>query len=55
VHDTERKQSWEDAEATWQMMADIYEELRYTLVPLPKSSIEERVRFILERIESEGG
>jgi len=44
--DAERKQSPEEAEATFRMMASVYAELGYTLVPLPLAPLEDRVRFV---------
>jgi predicted ATPase len=48
AQDTERKQTIEEAEATWRTMVDVYTELGYTLLPLPLVSVAERVQFIFE-------
>jgi predicted ATPase len=45
--DAERKQSFEEAVATYELMKETYSALGYTLVPLPLSSVEERVQFVL--------
>lgn len=50
TQDTERKQSPEEAEATYRAMARVYADLGYDLVPLPLASIDERVRFVEERL-----
>lgn len=50
IPDTERKQSFEEAEATHRIMSDVYSGLGYDLVPLPLASVSERARFVQERI-----
>lgn len=50
VNDIERKQSWEEAVATHDMMRKVYENLGYNVVSLPLTSVNERVRFIKERL-----
>lgn len=50
--DVERKQSLEDAEATYKAMAETYSNFGYELLPLPRSSVEDRVRFVTDYIES---
>lgn len=49
AQDAERRQSWEEAEATCHMMARIYSDLGYDLVWLPKAPTEERARFVMDR------
>jgi predicted ATPase len=44
--DAERKQSMEEAEATYHAMTGAYSALGYELVPLPLASVAERVRFV---------
>jgi predicted ATPase len=48
--DAERKQSVEEAEATYQAMVDVYSSLGYELVPIPFASIPERVQFVRDII-----
>jgi predicted ATPase len=48
--DAERKQDEAEAAATQAMMARVYAELGYDLVPLPLASVAERVRFVTERL-----
>jgi len=48
--DAERKQSFEEAVATYEVMSETYSALGYTLVPLPLGSVEERVQFMLAAI-----
>ncbi len=48
--DAERKQSFEEAQATYQVMVETYSSLGYSLTPLPRDSVQERVRFVLEAI-----
>ena len=49
--DEERKQTFEQAEATYEVMREIYSGLGYELVPLPLGSVEERARFVLAAID----
>jgi len=44
--DAERKQSFEEAQATYEAMVETYSALGYDLVPLPLEPVEERVRFV---------
>lgn len=48
--DAERKQSPELAATTYHMMKAIYERYHYKLVEIPRTSVAERIRFILDRI-----
>jgi predicted ATPase len=48
--DEERKQSFEEAQATYIALEAVYLELGYELLPLPLASVEERVKFVLENI-----
>lgn len=50
AQDAERKQDEAEAAATHAMMARVYAELGYTLIPLPLAGVAERVRFVRERI-----
>ena len=45
--DAERKQSFEEAQATYEAMVETYSDLGYDLVPLPAASVQERVQFVL--------
>ena len=47
AHDTERKQSFAEAEATYATHVDAYVEAGYDLVTLPLVPVEERVEFVL--------
>ena len=49
VNDAERKQDFAEAIRTHAVMAQVYAELGYTLVELPRVSVEDRVDFVLER------
>ena len=49
-NDAERKQSMSEAEATYSAMVRVYERLGYTLVHLPRASVDERVRFVLAEL-----
>lgn len=45
--DAERKQSFAEACATYEVMVETYSDLGYDLVPLPLDSVQERVQFVL--------
>src|SRR4051794_4099259 len=47
ANDAERKQSLGEAVRTHDAAARVYAEFGYTIVPLPKTSVEERLRFVL--------
>lgn len=49
--DLERKQSFAEALSTWETMVTTYSELGYTLIELPRVSIEKRVAFVHEKLE----
>lgn len=44
--DAERKQSWEEAVATFESMVSTYESLNYEIVLLPLASVQERATFV---------
>lgn len=46
-HDTERKQSFQEAIATWEAVKEGYADCGYLTIEVPKLSVEERVQFIL--------
>ncbi len=48
--DAERKQSFEEAQATYEAMVETYSGLGYELVPLALEPVEERVRLVLASI-----
>jgi predicted ATPase len=50
AQDAERKQDEAEAAATHAMMAQVYAELGYELVPLPLASVDERAKFVTERL-----
>jgi predicted ATPase len=45
--DAERKQSFEEATATYEMMIQTYSTLSYDLIPLPLVPVLERLQFVL--------
>lgn len=51
-NDAERKQTWEEAILTFEMMKDIYLKYDYNVIEVPKINVEERVRFILDTINN---
>jgi predicted ATPase len=50
--DTERKQTFEEARTTYDVMMETYAAYGYSLVPLPLGSVEERVRFVVDNLET---
>jgi predicted ATPase len=50
AHDSERKQSFDEARATHAAMIETYTGLGYELIQLPLNSVEERVQFVLTAI-----
>jgi predicted ATPase len=48
--DAERKQSFDEAKATYEMMVETYSALGYDLIPLPLGSVQERMQFVLARV-----
>jgi predicted ATPase len=50
--DAERKQTLEEARLTYEAMVETYSAYGYELIELPKVSVEERVRFVLDRMRS---
>ncbi len=50
--DSERKQTFAEAERTYQAMITTYTGYGYKLVPLPFSNIEERIQFVIEQVGS---
>jgi len=49
--DQERKQDLDEAQRTYDAIATTYRALSYELVELPRFSIEERCRFVLDHVE----
>jgi len=50
ANDTERKQDFAEAIATWQAAVDILPVFDYRVVEVPRVSVEARVQFVLDRI-----
>lgn len=51
--DEERRQSWDVAVRTWEIMAETYEAFDYQLLELPRASVEDRLEFMLTLIPSD--
>ncbi|WP_298737087.1 AAA family ATPase [uncultured Chitinophaga sp.] len=49
--DAERKQSFETAIATYEVLKNVYRKYDYVLVEVPKMSIADRVEFVLEEAQ----
>jgi len=54
TQDRERKQDFEEAARTYEALAATYAAANYELIELPRASVAERVRFILERVLPNG-
>lgn len=50
ARDAERKQSLDEAERTYASMVATYTEYGYDLVELPRAPVEDRVRFVVDRL-----
>jgi len=48
--DQERKQDFDEAIRTYDALAETYKSHNYELVEIPRTSIEERVRFVLRKV-----
>jgi len=55
AQDTERKQTFAEAVATFEAVTSVYRSLGYELVMLPFASVEERVRFVIEELGFRSG
>jgi predicted ATPase len=53
ANDAERKQDFAEAVRTYELCVAAYREHGYEAVELPKASVKERVRFVLEHIAAE--
>ena len=49
-HDNERRQQWDEATATYEVMLKTYTDYGYQTIDLPLVSVEKRVEFILQHI-----
>jgi len=54
TQDEERRQSFDEAVRTYEAMVETYTGYGYTLIEIPRLSVPERVRFILETLELGG-
>ena len=52
ANDAEREQSLGEAVRTHDAAVRVYAEFGYTIVPLPKTSVEDRLRFVLAETQS---
>ena len=51
TQDAERKQDIEEAQRTYDALADTYPRYGYQLITLPHASVEERLAFIVQRLK----
>jgi predicted ATPase len=54
VNDAQRKQTWEGALRTHDLVRQAYRDEGYEIVELPKDSVEARVRFVLDQVKALG-
>ncbi|MFC7343261.1 AAA family ATPase [Saccharopolyspora griseoalba] len=50
--DSERKQDFAEAKRTYDAMAEVYSELGYEIVDLPRADVATRIEFLVDRIAS---
>jgi len=55
ARDTERKQDFAEAIRTYESLVSVYAEYGYELVDLPRTSVAERVRFVLDAVAKTSG
>lgn len=55
AQDTERKQTFAEAVATFEAVTSVYRSLGYELVMLPFARVEERVQFVIEELGLRSG
>ncbi len=48
--DAERKQSFQEAQMTYEVMTETYSSLGYNLIPLPLDSLQKRAQFVLAAV-----
>jgi len=48
--DSERRQTWDVAERTYEAMVAVYTELGYTLLDVPRAPVDTRVNFVREMV-----
>jgi predicted ATPase len=48
--DRERKQDFQEAVRTYEVMVETYTEYNYEIVELPRVSVEQRTRFVLDQV-----
>lgn len=53
--DGERKQSWDEAVETFDVMVKVYEEYGYDVTEVPRLPVAERADFIIHSLRSAGG
>jgi predicted ATPase len=53
TQDAERRQTFQEAVRTYEALAETYEIHAYDLVTLPRVSLQERARFVLEHMDAE--
>lgn len=52
LNDAERKQSFEEAIATYEMMFQVYSNLNYAVVEIPRTTVEKRIDFIFRILKA---
>lgn len=53
AQDKERKQDMEVARATYETMKTTYKRYGYTLIEVPKGTVDERVTFVMNQLKKE--
>ncbi|MGB3590527.1 MAG: ATP-binding protein [Nonlabens sp.] len=52
IQDSERYESWEQAQELGKVLYDYYQELDYRIIQVPTGTVEERLSFVLKTIEA---
>ena len=50
--DRERQQDFAEAERTYDALMETYQEQKYTLVELPRVPLDQRVEFVLSKVQT---
>jgi len=53
ANDNERKQTWREAENTFKIMKETYTQLGYETIEVAKTTVNDRVQFILKALEQQ--
>lgn len=52
-NDSERKQTWQEAENTFKIIKETYSKLGYEIIEVPKTTVIDRAQFILKALDQQ--